>query len=81
MENRHESGYMERDPDAPMHERINLLDSEGYRGFKVTKKKKKWDGIEIEAGDNTNKTLSAGGETSEEAYKKLIDLIDLTLDG
>lgn len=80
MENRHESGFMERDPDAPMHERINLLDNEGYRGFKVTHKKKKWDGIEIEAA-NSNKSLSAAGETGEEAYKKLIDLIDLTLDG
>jgi|AntRauTorckE6833_2_1112554.scaffolds.fasta_scaffold100561_2 aspartate oxidase len=81
MENRHESGFMERDPDAPMHERINLLDTEGYRGFKVTQKKKKWDGIEIDAGNSSNKILSAGGETGEEAYKKLIDLIDLTLDG
>lgn len=81
MKNRHESGFMERDPDAPMHERINLLDNEGYRGFKISNKKQKWEGIKIEADNGSNKSLSATGETSEEAYKKLIDLIDLTLDG
>lgn len=81
MKNGKESGFMERDPDAPMHERINLLNTEGYRGFKITQKKQKWDGIEIDAGNSSNKLLSASGETGEEAFKKLIDLIDLTLDG
>ncbi len=62
------------------HERIDILKDQGYRGFAITGVKQKWGGVEVVAENPSGKKLVADGETQEEAYKKVIDLIDLFLD-
>lgn len=63
-------------------ERINLLLKHGYYGYKV--KNIEFDdyrGQIIAIAQNINgNTLSAYGETKEDACVQLIDLIDITLD-
>ncbi len=68
------------DRDHIFHERVNILKSDGYRGFVVTSEKSKGPEIEVTATNLQGKILSAGGETKEEAFKKIIDLIDTTID-
>ena len=62
------------------HERIDILKDQGYRGFTITGGSQKWGGVEVVAKNSSGKKLMADGETKEEAYKKIIDLIDYTLD-
>jgi len=70
----------ERDPDVIFHERITILEKYGYRGFTISGGILKPGGIEFEAENASGLSVKAEGETKEEAYKKLIDLIDNTLD-
>lgn len=66
---------------APVfHERITELKNRGYRGFVIHKMSSKWDNVKLTARDKKGRTLKTSGETQEEAYKKMIDLIDATLD-
>ncbi|MGM0589580.1 MAG: hypothetical protein ACQETE_14250 [Bacteroidota bacterium] len=66
--------------DAIFNERIKVLRDKGYRGFKITQQKRKWDGLLIKAENDSQITISAHGETDEEALKKLIDQIDEILE-
>lgn len=70
----------EPDRDNIFHERISILHDQGYRDFTVTKIKKKWDGVEVTVQNSSGQKITASGETNDEAYKKLIDRIDLLLD-
>ena len=70
----------ERDRDNVFHERTSILREQGYRGFTVTKVRKEWDGVEVVAQSNSGQQVSATGATNEEAYKNVIDKIDLTLE-
>ncbi|WP_340103847.1 hypothetical protein [Rhodohalobacter sp. 8-1] len=69
-------------PDYLEKERINLLLKHGYYGYKV--KNIEFDdhrGQLIAVAQNINgNTLSAYGETKEDACIQLIDLIGITLD-
>lgn len=78
--NPNDDRQQDRDESTPFHERITILKNQGYRGFSITKSESKWDGIEVTATSESGDTLKASGETGEEAYKKLIDQIDFTLD-
>lgn len=68
------SKKMNRDP--VFHERINILKNEAYRGFTIVSEKSKGPEIEVTATNLKGRILSAVGETKEEAFKKLVDLID-----
>jgi hypothetical protein len=68
------------DRDHIFHERVNILKNDGYRGFIITSEKNKGHEIEVTATNLQGKILSAGGETKEEAFKKIIDLIDMAID-
>jgi hypothetical protein len=57
-------------------ERINILKNKGYLGFSVVNTKRKWDGCEVTARDDTGKVITSEGESVDEAYKALIDRID-----
>ena len=66
--------------DNIMHERVSLLEREGYRGFRVSTVKKKWDGIQVTVSNSGGRTLAESGETILEAGKKIIDKIDTLMD-
>ncbi|MEX0769859.1 MAG: hypothetical protein WD035_03945 [Balneolaceae bacterium] len=70
----------EMDRDSTFHERIDILKNQGYRGFSISGSQKKWGGVEIFAKNSSGQLLKASGETDEEAYKRMIDLIEHTLD-
>lgn len=62
------------------HERIKELKEHGYRGFRIVHSKDKWDGQKVLAKNKSGQTVTASGETGEEALKKLIDEIDYFTD-
>ena len=68
------------DRDNLFHERINVLKDQGYRGFSVASIKGEKGEFNVTASNEKGRKLTANGETKEEAYKKLVDLIDNTLD-
>lgn len=68
------------DRNSGFHERIDILKNKGYRGFTVEKNKNRWSGVEIIAKNPHGQLLKTNGETEEEAYIKMIDLIDQSLD-
>ena len=70
------------DFDYLIHERISILLKQGYMGFNVKKMYGDPDlnQFTVEASNSQGVLLSAKGDTKEEACKKLIDLIDLTVD-
>ncbi len=71
----------DHDRETVFHERINKLKKEGYRGFTIASEAgSEWE-IKITATDPAGKVLTSGGETKEEAFNKMIDLIDNVLDG
>lgn len=70
----------DRGHDVVFHERITILEKYGYRGFTISSGRMTPGGIEIEAENAPGLSLKAEGETKVEAYKKLIDFIDLSLD-
>ena len=61
---------------------VNNSKPEKYRGFRIKKKYRKTEySIEV-TGFNTNgHRLIGSGNTLNEAYEKLIDRVDETLDG
>lgn len=68
--------------DNIFHERVNVLIDQGYLGFTVDKisGRNETGEFKVEATNNKGIKLTAKGETKEEACKKLIDLIDITVD-
>lgn len=66
--------------DYVFHERINKLKDEGYRGFTVTRGKDKSEGFKVVAENKKGVQLTAEGDTLDEAYGNLVELIDYTLD-
>lgn len=71
-----------RGTDTVIRERITILKKKGYRGFRLTDKKKTLENsIELGARSKTGLKLIAIGDTLEEAYESLIARIDVTLDG
>ncbi|MDX1636362.1 MAG: hypothetical protein R3281_00240 [Balneolaceae bacterium] len=72
--------FQDEEHDNVFHERISIMREKGYRGFSVQATQKKWDGIQVTARNSKGRTVSAFGETDEEAYKKLIDKIDQALE-
>ena len=70
----------DRDQDPIFHERPNLLSKKAYRGFSVKDTKQHWDGIKVTVANKRGITISASGETEQEALKNLVDQIDLLLD-
>lgn len=66
--------------DNIFHERIHLIDKEGYCGFKIRDIQRSWGFVKVTAGNADGKFISASGETPEEAYIKIIDQIDLSMD-
>lgn len=67
---------------SSLHERVNILKTKGYRGFRITKNAKKPEfSIEVCASNKTGMRLIAVGDTLDEAYENLIERIDITLDG
>lgn len=75
-------GFKEYDMDekSALHERVNLLKNEGYRGFSVMKDVAKWNRREVTVKNSSGTQLKATGDTREEAYKKAVDMIDYNLD-
>ncbi|SMO63488.1 hypothetical protein [Fodinibius sediminis] len=69
-----------RDRDNVFHERISILKEQGYCGFMIDNIKKHWDGIQVTVRNNSGETITASGETPEEAYSEIIDSIDLMTD-
>lgn len=65
---------------SALQERVNILKKQGYRGFTVMTSHKKFDGVEVVASNKKGVELKAEGETLDEAYENIIDLIDMTLD-
>ncbi|MEX0648546.1 MAG: hypothetical protein WEA56_13330 [Balneolaceae bacterium] len=68
------------DENSVLHERIDHLRDEGYRGFTIKNDVAKWNRWEITAKNTSGVELKANGETQEEAYKQMIDMIDYNLD-
>ena len=66
--------------DNILHERVSMLEKEGYRGFTLKHVKKKWDGVSVTVKNSSGRTFTESGETAEEAGKKIIDKIDTLLD-
>jgi len=66
--------------ESNLHERVNKLKDEGYRGFNVKAGKEKAFGIEVTVVDKNGKQLTAEGETHDEAYENVIERIDYLLD-
>lgn len=77
-----DNGGQNGDRESRFHERIQLLKEEGYRGFVVAATQATWKGVEVSVEESAGgKRLEASADTMEEAYKKVVDLIDHTLDG
>lgn len=66
--------------DNILHERVSMLEKEGYRGFSLKQSKKNWDGVSLTVKNSSGRTFTESGATSEEAAKKIIDKIDTLLD-
>lgn len=73
-------GLQEQDRENVFHERISILKDQGYRGFKINKVEKEWDGVQVTAKNHNGRTVSGSGETNQEAYIKLIEKIDEALE-
>ena len=70
------------DPKSALQERVNILKSSGYRGFKIFQGKEKPEfSVEVCASNETGTLLIAVGNTIDEAYENLVERIDITLDG
>ncbi|REL24048.1 hypothetical protein DYD21_19755 [Rhodohalobacter sp. SW132] len=70
------------DYDYLIHERINILNDQGYCGFRITDIKGDSESGQfvVEAKNDNRIILTTKGLTKEEACKKMIDLIDVTVD-
>ena len=66
---------------SALQERVNTLREQGYRGYSVTSGKGKVEGaVQVSATGKSGITLTATGDTVDEAYENLIEKIDVTLD-
>jgi hypothetical protein len=63
-----------------LQERINLLKKQGYRGYTISRTEQAWDGVKVTVEKPGGKKLSGEGETPDEAFENVIDVIDYTLD-
>ncbi|MCC5914704.1 MAG: hypothetical protein JJU46_10045 [Balneolaceae bacterium] len=61
-------------------EKITLLRDAGYRGYSVTGINQSWNGVSVTANRVEGRELEAFGETLDQAYESLAELIDYTLD-
>lgn len=66
---------------SSLQERINLLNKEGYRGFNVIGRRMNWENVLVKAEDKRGRILRAEGDTVDEAYENLIEMIDYSMDG
>lgn len=66
--------------DNVLHERSRILNDQGYRGFTVKRISQEWRNTQVTVTDGNGKTITASGETKEEAYQNIIEKIDLFLD-
>ncbi|WP_069130100.1 hypothetical protein [Rhodohalobacter halophilus] len=66
--------------ESTLQERVNTLTKQGYRGFTIDVSKKKFDGVRVTVTNEKGKKLSADGETLDEAYENVIELIDIAAD-
>ncbi len=66
--------------ESALQERVNFLKDQGYRGFTVQGSQKKFDGVEVTVQNKKGKELSAEGESLDEAYENVIEMIDYALD-
>lgn len=66
--------------ESTLQERVNHLTRQGYMGFSIEEKKKKFDGVEVTVKNQKGKQLTAEGETLDEAYENAIELIDIAVD-
>ena len=73
-----ESTYNERE--STLQERVNRLNRMGYRGFTVKSCNRKWEGVEVKVVNSSGKVFTAEGENVDEAYRNVIDEIDLLID-
>ncbi|MCC5942264.1 MAG: hypothetical protein JJU37_12050 [Balneolaceae bacterium] len=66
---------------SALQERVNTLREQGYRGYRVVSGREKVEGaIQVSASRKEGVTLTASGDTVDEAYENLIEKIDITLD-
>lgn len=71
----------EKFEDEQFRERIAMLRNHGYRGFVITNIRKEWgDGVQVTARNDAGRSVTAGADTNDDAYQKIIDDIDLLLD-
>jgi hypothetical protein len=73
--------FEETNREATLHERVNRFKDEGYRGFSPAGGRGRMEGsVKVRARNAKGTELNAEGETLDEAYENLIELIDITLD-
>lgn len=66
---------------SALQERVNIMKTEGYRGFRLSKGSQKPEySFEVSASNSKGLRLIAVGDTLDEAYENLIERIDMTLD-
>lgn len=66
---------------SALQERVNILKTGGYRGFRLFKGSQKPEySFEVSASNSKGLVLIAVGDTLDEAYENLIERIDVTLD-
>lgn len=68
--------------ESALQERVNLLKESGYRSFNVVSAKKsdKWAGVKVVVKNKKGRELTGEGETMDEAYENVIELIDIAMD-
>jgi hypothetical protein len=71
---------IEQNREANLQERVNLLKNIGYCGFKIKGSQSKFDGVEVSVENSKGKTLTAEGETIDEAYENAVEAIDYYVD-
>lgn len=72
--------YLDENSGLPDDEIINNFNNEGYRGFKEIKTRALTPVLEIVVKNKKGHTISATGETREEAIESIINQIDHYLD-
>ncbi len=66
---------------STLQERVNLFREDGYRGFNPVAGAPKTDfTIRVTAENQSGHQLTADGETVDEAYENLIEMIDTMMD-
>lgn len=66
---------------SALQERVNIMKTTGYRGFRLFKSSQKPEySYEVSASNRNGLVIIAVGDTLDEAYENLIERIDFTLD-